>query len=226
VCCVSYVVSVSVLTQDKINTRVNRRDNQEWTTQRHWQLRIHKTQDKINTRVNRRDNQEWTTQRHWHIRRSHCLCVVYSWLSLLFTLVFILSWVLCVRCCHSLCVVHSWLSLHNQEWTTQRHWQHRIHKTQDKINTRVNKRDNQEWTTQRHWHLRIHKTQDKINLLFTVVFILSCVLCIRCCHCLCVIHSLLSLLFFIVPSVYSSVYFVHRDTVNIVYTTHKGQNKH
>jgi hypothetical protein len=39
-----------------INTRVNRRDNQEWTTKRHWQYRIHKTRDKINTRVNRRDN--------------------------------------------------------------------------------------------------------------------------------------------------------------------------
>jgi hypothetical protein len=54
-----------------INTRVNRRDNQEWTTHRHWQHRIHKTQYKINTRVNRWDNQEWTTQRQWQ----HVSCV-------------------------------------------------------------------------------------------------------------------------------------------------------
>jgi hypothetical protein len=40
-------------TQDKINTRVNRRNNTETLT-----TSIHKTQDKINTRVNRRDNQE------------------------------------------------------------------------------------------------------------------------------------------------------------------------
>jgi hypothetical protein len=113
------------------NTRVNRRDNQEWTTQRHWQHRIHKTQDKINTRVNRRNNQEWTTQRHWQHRihkiqdkintrvnrrdnqewSCQCLCVVHSWLFLLFTRVFILSCVLCIRCCQCLCVVHSWLSL-------------------------------------------------------------------------------------------------------------------
>jgi hypothetical protein len=44
---------------NRITTRVNRRDNQEWTKQKHWQHRIHKTQEKINTRVNRRDNQEW-----------------------------------------------------------------------------------------------------------------------------------------------------------------------
>jgi hypothetical protein len=43
------------------------------------------------------------------------------------------------------------------------HWKHRIHKTRDKINTRVNRRDNQEWTTQRHWQHRIHKTHNKIN---------------------------------------------------------------
>jgi hypothetical protein len=45
------------------------------------------------------------------IRCCPCLCVVLSWLSLLFTLVFISSSVLCIRCCQCLCVVHSWLSL-------------------------------------------------------------------------------------------------------------------
>jgi ABC-type transport system involved in cytochrome bd biosynthesis fused ATPase/permease subunit len=87
-----------------------------------------------------------------------------SMLFLLFTLVFILSCVLLMRCCQCLSVVHSWLSLLFTlvEGTTQRHWQNRIHKTQDKINTRVNRRDNQERTTQRHWQHRIHKTQDKI----------------------------------------------------------------
>jgi uncharacterized membrane protein len=88
----------------------------------HWQHQIHKTQDKINTRVTRRNNEEWTTQRQRqhriHItlykintRVNQCLCVVHSWLSLLFTLVFILFSVLCIRCCHCLCVVHSWLFL-------------------------------------------------------------------------------------------------------------------
>ena len=31
-----------------MNVRENRRDNQEWTIQRHWQHRAHKTQDKYN----------------------------------------------------------------------------------------------------------------------------------------------------------------------------------
>jgi hypothetical protein len=151
---------------DKIKNRVNRRDNQEWTTHRQWQHRIHKTQDKIKTRVNRRDNKEWTTQRHWQHR----------WLSLLFTLFFILSSVLCIRCCHCLvcpmlpvslccsflifppvysslyfvlCLVYPMLPV--SLWT------------QDKINTRVNRRDKEEWTTQRHWQHRSNKTQDKIN---------------------------------------------------------------
>jgi hypothetical protein len=103
-----------------VPTRVTRRNNQEWTTQRQWQHRIHKTQNKINTRVNRRDNQEWTTP--WLsllftlvfilfsvlcIRCCQCLCVVHSWLSLLFTLVFILYRVMCIRCCRCFCVVHS-----------------------------------------------------------------------------------------------------------------------
>ena len=30
----------------QINVRENRRDNQEWTIQRHWQRWAHKTQDK------------------------------------------------------------------------------------------------------------------------------------------------------------------------------------
>jgi hypothetical protein len=38
---------------DKINTRVNRRDNQELTTQRNWQHRIHKTRYNIDVRENR-----------------------------------------------------------------------------------------------------------------------------------------------------------------------------
>jgi hypothetical protein len=90
------------------------------------------------------------------------VCVFYTWLSILFALVFILSCVLCIRCCQCLCFVHSWLSL-LFTLVIQRHWQHRIHKTQDKINTRVNRRDNQEWKTQRHWQYRMHKTQGKIN---------------------------------------------------------------
>jgi heme exporter protein D len=89
-------------------------------------------------------------------RCCQCLCVVPSWLSPQFTLVFILSWVLCIQCSRENRRV-------NQHWTTQRHRQQRIHKKQDKINIRVNRRDNQEWTTQRHRQHWIHKTQDKIN---------------------------------------------------------------
>ena len=95
-----------------INARVNRRDNQEWTTQRDWQHLIHKTQDKINTRGNRRDNQEWTTHRHWQHRIHKTQDKINTRGN----------------------------RRDNQEWTTHRQWQHRIHKTQDKINTRVNRR--------------------------------------------------------------------------------------
>jgi hypothetical protein len=192
---------------------INRRHNQEWTTQRHWKHRIHTTREKINTRVNRRHNQEWTTQRHWQVSCVLCirccqfLCVVHSWLSLLFTLVFIVSCVLCIRCCRR----------DNQEWTMQRHWQHRIHKIQDKINTRVNRRHNQEWTTQRHWKHRIHTTREKINTrvnrrdnccsFLIVPSVYSSVYCV-----LCLVYPMLPVYlccsFLIVPSVYSSVYFV------------------
>ena len=45
-------------TQDtgQINVRENRRDNQEWTIQRHWQRWAHKTQDddKQNTKTQHR----------------------------------------------------------------------------------------------------------------------------------------------------------------------------
>ena len=54
----------------QINVRENRRCNQEWTIQKHWQHLG--TQDtgrrqtkQINVRENRRDNQEWTIQRNW-----------------------------------------------------------------------------------------------------------------------------------------------------------------
>ena len=61
----------------------------------------------------------------------------------------------------------------NQEWTTQRHWQHLTHKT--KVQSRINNPEtlatldtqdtgrmcNQEWTTQRHWQHWTHKTQDE-----------------------------------------------------------------
>jgi hypothetical protein len=188
-----------------------------WTTQRHWQHRLHKTQDKINTRVNRRYNQEWTTQSHWQhrihktqslvfilscvlcIRCCQCLCVVHSWLSLLFTLVFILSCVLCIRCCQCLCVVHNTRvnRRYNQEWKTQRHWQHRIHKTQDTINTRVNRRNNTE----------------------TLCFL--CLVCPMLSVSLC--YS-----FLIVPSVYSSVYLsCVCDVVNVsLFIGYTRQNKH
>ena len=33
-------------TRHRTKVRVNQRDNQEWTTQRHWQHWAHKTQDK------------------------------------------------------------------------------------------------------------------------------------------------------------------------------------
>jgi hypothetical protein len=148
------------------------------------------------------------------IRCCQFLCVVNSWLSFLFTLVFILSCVLCIRCCQCLCVVHSWLS--NQEWITQRHWQHRIHKTQDKINTRVNRMDNQEWKTQRHWQHRIHKTQDKINTRVNRTTQRHWKHRIHKTrdkiNTLCLVYPMLSVSlccwFLIVPSAYSSVYFV------------------
>jgi cytochrome c biogenesis protein ResB len=154
-------------TQDTINTRVNRRENQEWTTQTHSQHRIHKTQDKIK-----------------YPMLSVSLCCLFLIVPFVYSSVYFV-----------LCLVYPMLSVslcyYNQEWTTQRHWQHRIHKIQDKINTRVNRRDNQEWTTQRNWQHRIHKIQDKINTsLFcpvscvsdvvsvSVLFILDCPFCL------------------------------------------------
>jgi hypothetical protein len=214
----------SFLIVHKINIRVNRRDNQEWTTQRHWQHGIHKTQDKINTRVNRRMLPvplccSFLIVPSVYTSVYFVLCLVYPMLpvsldcsqsrmnntetlttsdtqdtgqnkhSILFALVFILSCVLCIRCCQCLCFVHSWLSLlftlgvnrrDNQEWKTQKHWQYRMHKTQGKINTRVNRRNNKEWTKQQC--LCVFYTW--FSILFALVFILSCVLCIRCCQCL------------------------------------------
>ena len=84
--------------------RVNRRNNQEWTTQRHWQHRIHKTQNTTNTRVNRRDNQEWTTQRHCQHRIHKTQDTINTRVN----------------------------RRDNQEWTTQRHCQHRIYKIQQR----------------------------------------------------------------------------------------------
>ena len=51
-----------------MNVGENRRGNQEWTTQRHWQPSAHMTHDEdkqINARENRGGNQEWTIKRHW-----------------------------------------------------------------------------------------------------------------------------------------------------------------
>jgi hypothetical protein len=54
----------------------------------------------------------------------------------------------------------------NQEWTIQRHWQHWVHKTQDKDKQNnkhniENWKSNQEWTIQKHWQRWAHKTQNK-----------------------------------------------------------------
>jgi lipopolysaccharide export LptBFGC system permease protein LptF len=55
--------------QQNTNTQYNTENNQEWTTQRHWQNQAHKTQDEdqqnTKTQYNTENNQEWTTQRHW-----------------------------------------------------------------------------------------------------------------------------------------------------------------
>jgi hypothetical protein len=188
--------------------RVNRRDDQEWITQRHWQHRIHKTQDKINTRVNR--SCSFLIVPSVYSSVYFVLCLVYAMLPVSLCCSFLIVPSVYSSVYFVLCLVYPMLSvsLCCSFLIVQRHWQHRIHKTQDKINTRGNRRDNQEWITQRHWQHRTHKTQDKINtrvnrrdnqewttLLFTRVFILSCILCIRCCQCLCVVHSWLSLLF-------------------------------
>ena len=44
-----------------------------------------------------------------------------------------------------------------QEWTIQKHWQHRVHKA--KRHVREYRRIKQEWTIQRHWQHRVYKTQ-------------------------------------------------------------------
>ena len=60
----------------------------------------------------------------------------------------------------------------NQNWTIQRNWQHRVHKTQNddeytwtwryhQINVREYRRGNQKWTIQRNWQNRVHKTQNE-----------------------------------------------------------------
>jgi uncharacterized membrane protein (DUF106 family) len=113
----------------------------------------------------------------------------------------------------------------NQEWTTQRHCQHRIHKTQDKINTRVNRRDNQELTTQRHWQHRIHKTQDKLSVSLCYLFLIVTSVYSSVYFVMCLVYPMLSVslccLFLIVPSVYSSVYFV----LCLVYPMLWGQSR-
>jgi hypothetical protein len=103
-----------------------------------------------------------------------------------------LSCVLCVRCCQCLWLVHSW-------WPLQLSltcicpvscvWMDKPETlttpdTQDtgQINVRDNWSGHPEWTSQRHWQHRTHKT------VISNVY-LSCVLCIRCCQCLWLVHS-------------------------------------
>jgi hypothetical protein len=53
--------------------RENRRDNQEWKIQRHWQQlektdgqsRMDNPETLVTVRENQRGNQEWTIQRYW-----------------------------------------------------------------------------------------------------------------------------------------------------------------
>jgi hypothetical protein len=58
-----------------------------------------------------------------------------------------------------------------QEWTIQRHWQHRVH--QAKRYVREYRRVKQEWTIQRHWQHRIHKAKRHVrfsNVCFRLVY--------------------------------------------------------
>jgi hypothetical protein len=133
------------------------------------------------------------------------------------------------------------------------HCQHRKHNTQDKINTRVNRRDNKEWTAQRHCQHRIHNTQDKMNTrvnrrdsVYSSVYFVLCLVYPKmpvslCCSFLIVpfvyssFYFVLSLAypmlsvslccsFVIVPSVYSRMN--NTETLSTSYTQHTGQNEH
>jgi hypothetical protein len=49
--------------QLKINDRENGRSKQEWTVQRHWQYRVHKTQGRENKKKPQKQKQNNTTQK-------------------------------------------------------------------------------------------------------------------------------------------------------------------
>jgi hypothetical protein len=108
------------------------------------------------------------------IRCCLCLCVVHSWLSFLFTLVFILSCVLCIGCCQCLCVVHSWLPL------------------------RFSLVFIRPFVLCGQCCQCLYIVHSWLPLRFSLVFIRPFVLCDQCCECLYIVHSWLPLRFSLV----------------------------
>jgi hypothetical protein len=110
-----------------------------------------------------------------------------------------LSCVLCARCCQCLWFVHStgqinvrdnWSGHH--EWTRQRHWQHRTHKTQDKKTLEITEgaiMNGQATDTGNTGHTRSLACPFLMATSVISNVYLSCVLCIRCCQCLWLVHS-------------------------------------
>jgi hypothetical protein len=93
-------------------------------------------------------------------------------------------WASCTKC-KSCCIIviwaGKWINVRknrrcNQEWASQRHWQHegaikngqardtgntKGQSRMGKPETQTTRRGNQEWASQRHWQHWAHKTQDE-----------------------------------------------------------------
>jgi ABC-type Fe3+ transport system permease subunit len=139
----------------------NTKNNQEWTTQRHWQNQAHKTQDEDEQNTKTQYNTEnnpcvlcaWFCQCLWlSILDCFLCCIVFLCFACLrpvscvpdfpvslgcpFLNVFCVVLCFCVLLVFVLCLVClilpvSYNTENNQEWTTKRHWQNQAHKTQD-----------------------------------------------------------------------------------------------
>jgi hypothetical protein len=108
-----------------------------------------------------------------------CLCIIHSWLSLLFS---------CDQCCLCFCIFH-WSQENrrgNQEWKIQKHKQHW---------SQENRRDNQEWQIPRHKQHWFSSDQCCLCLCIILSWLPILFSCDQCCVCLCIIHSWLPLLF-------------------------------
>jgi hypothetical protein len=131
----TFVCPVSKQDTGQINVRDNWKGHHEWTSQRHWQHRTHKTQDKYTleiTEVTIKNGQALSIHDgHFsYLLRVFVLCLVCPVLPVSLACPFLMATSVISNVYLSCVVRDNWSGHH--EWTSQRHWQHRTHKTHDK----------------------------------------------------------------------------------------------